>query len=227
MGNGNFNCNKISPVSGCFISIAACSHIWLQNLLNFNIIFKCNFFLKNYWNIVDLQCNVSFRYTAKWFSYTHTHTGVYVHIFFFRFFPIIYYYQGIRSNRQSVWRTMDRGLWPCTGSRDQDHPQQKEMLKGKMVVWGGLTHSYEKKRSERQRKKGKIYPFECRVPKNTRRDKKAFLSHQCKEIEKNNRMGKTWDLFEKIRDTKGTNILCKDLHNKGHKWYRPNRSRRY
>ena len=38
----------------------------------------------------------------------------------------------------------------------------------------------------------------------TRRDKKAFLSDQCKEIEENNRMGKTRDLFKKIRDTKGT-----------------------
>ena len=37
----------------------------------------------------------------------------------------------------------------------------------------------------------------------TRRDKKAFLSDQCKEIEENNRMGKTGDLFKKIRDTKG------------------------
>ena len=37
-----------------------------------------------------------------------------------------------------------------------------------------------------------------------RRDKKAFLSSQCKEIEENNRMGKTRDLFKKIRDTKGT-----------------------
>ena len=37
-----------------------------------------------------------------------------------------------------------------------------------------------------------------------RRDKKAFLSHQCKEIEENNRMGKTRDLFKKIRDTKRT-----------------------
>ena len=37
-----------------------------------------------------------------------------------------------------------------------------------------------------------------------RREKKAFLSDQCKEIEKNNRMGKTRDLFKKIRDTKGT-----------------------
>ena len=38
----------------------------------------------------------------------------------------------------------------------------------------------------------------------SRRDKKAFLSDQCKEIEENNRMGKTGDLFKKIRDTKGT-----------------------
>ena len=45
----------------------------------------------------------------------------------------------------------------------------------------------------------------CRVPKNTKdRLKKAFLSDQCKEIEENNRLGKTRDLFKKIRDTKGT-----------------------
>ena len=61
-----------------------------------------------------------------------------------------------------------------------------------------------KKRSKKQRKKGKVYPFECRVQRIARRDKKAFLSDQCKEIEENNRMGKTRDLFKKIRDTKGT-----------------------
>ena len=49
-----------------------------------------------------------------------------------------------------------------------------------------------------------IYTFECRVPKIARRDKKTFLSDQCKEIEGKNSMGKTRDLFEKIRDTKGT-----------------------
>ena len=42
------------------------------------------------------------------------------------------------------------------------------------------------------------------ISKETRRDKKAFFGDQCKEIEKNNRMGKTRDLFKKIRDTKGT-----------------------
>ena len=44
----------------------------------------------------------------------------------------------------------------------------------------------EKKRSKKQRRKEKIYPFKCRVPKIARRDKKAFLSDQCKEIEENN-----------------------------------------
>ena len=53
-------------------------------------------------------------------------------------------------------------------------------------------------------RKGKIYPFECRVSRIARRDKKFFLSDQCKEIEENNRMGKTRDLFKKIKDTKGT-----------------------
>ena len=51
----------------------------------------------------------------------------------------------------------------CTGGSDQDHPQ--EMQKGKMVVWGDLKNSYEK-RSERQRRKGKIYTSECKVPNN-------------------------------------------------------------
>ena len=71
------------------------------------------------------------------------------------------------------------------------------------VVWGGLTNSWEKKRNKRQRRKGKIYTSECRVPSIARRDKKALLNDQCKEIEENNRMGKTRDFFKKIRDTKG------------------------
>ena len=57
-----------------------------------------------------------------------------------------------------------------------------------------------------------------------RRDKKDFLNNQCKEIEENNRMGKTRDLFKKMRDTKGT---CKDAHNKGQKWYGPFRRQEY
>ena len=53
------------------------------------------------------------------------------------------------------------------------------------------------KRSERRRRKGKIYPFECRVPKNSRRDKNAFLNDQYKEIEENNKKGNTSDRFKK------------------------------
>ena len=52
--------------------------------------------------------------------------------------------------------TMVGGSWHCTGDRDQDHPQEKEMQKSKMAVWGGLINSCEKKRSEKQRRKGKI-----------------------------------------------------------------------
>ena len=58
-----------------------------------------------------------------------------------------------------------------------------------------------------------------------RRDKKAFLSEQCKEIEENNRMGKTRDLFKKSGDIKGK-FSCKDGHNKGQKWQGSNGSRR-
>ena len=56
------------------------------------------------------------------------------------------------------------------------------------------------------------------------RDNKGFLSDQCKEIEENNRMGKTRGLFKKIRNR---NISCEDGLNKGQKWYGPNKSRRY
>ena len=49
-----------------------------------------------------------------------------------------------------------------------------------------------------------MYPTEYRVPENSRRNKKAFLHEQCKEIEENNTTGKTRDLFKKIRAIKGT-----------------------
>ena len=73
-----------------------------------------------------------------------------------------------------------------------------------MAVWGGLINSCEKKRSEKQRRKGRIQASNAEFQRIARRDKKAFLSDQYKEIEENNRMGKARDLFKKIRDTKGT-----------------------
>ena len=60
----------------------------------------------------------------------------------------------------------------------------------------------------------------------TRKDKKAFLSEQCKEIQENNRMGKTRHLFKKIRYSKGT-FQAKMGSIKGQKWYGPNRIKRY
>ena len=73
-----------------------------------------------------------------------------------------------------------------------------------MAVWGGLTNSCEKTRSEKPRRKGRYKHLNAEFQRIARRDKKGFFSDQCKEIEENNRMGKMRDLFKKIRDTKGT-----------------------
>ena len=78
------------------------------------------------------------------------------------------------------------------------------MQKSKMAVWGGLTNSCEKKRSKKKGEKERYKHVNAEFQRRARRNKKAFLSDQCKEIEENNRMGKTRDLFKRIRDTKGT-----------------------
>ena len=78
------------------------------------------------------------------------------------------------------------------------------MQKSKMTLWGGFTNSCEKKRSEKQGEKERYKHVNAEFRRIARRDKKAFLSNQCKAREENNRMGKTRDLFKKIRDTKGT-----------------------
>ena len=95
-----------------------------------------------------------------------------------------------------------------------------------MAVWGGLTNSCEKKRSESKGEKERYKHLNAEFQRIARSDKKAFFSDQCKEIEENNRMGKTRDLFKKIRDTKGT-FHAKMGTIRGQKWYGPNRSRRY
>ena len=72
-----------------------------------------------------------------------------------------------------------------------------------MAVWGGqiaVKRREVKSKGEKERHKHLYAEFQ-RI---ARRDKKAFLSDQCKEIEENNRMGKTSNLFKKIKDTKGT-----------------------
>ena len=81
-----------------------------------------------------------------------------------------------------------------------------------MAVWENLTNSCEKKRSEKQRRYKHLNAEFQRI---ARRDKKSSLNNQCKEIEENDRMGKTRDLFKKIRDIKGT--FCTDGLNKRQK----------
>ena len=69
-----------------------------------------------------------------------------------------------------------------------------------MAVWGGLTNSWGKKRREKER----YTHLNAEFQRIARRDKKAFLSDQCKEIAENNRIGNTRDLFKKIINIEGT-----------------------
>ena len=73
-----------------------------------------------------------------------------------------------------------------------------------MAVSGGLTNSCEKKRSEKQRGKERYTHLNAEFQRIARRDKKVFLSDQCEEVGGKNRLGKTRDVFKKIRYTKGT-----------------------
>ena len=73
-----------------------------------------------------------------------------------------------------------------------------------MAVWGGLTNSCETKKSERKGEKERYKHLNAEFQRIARRDKKAFFSDQCKEIEEKNRMGTIRDLFKKTRDIKGT-----------------------
>ena len=73
-----------------------------------------------------------------------------------------------------------------------------------MVVWGALQKAEKRREAEGKGEKERYTHLNAEFQRTARRDKKAFLSEQCTEIEENNRMGKTRDPFKKIRDTKGT-----------------------
>ena len=90
-----------------------------------------------------------------------------------------------------------------TRGSDQNHSQGKKMQKGKMVVWEALQIA-EKREAKGKGEKERYTHLNAEFQRIGRRDKEAFLSDECKQIEENNRMGKTIDLFKKIRDTKGT-----------------------
>ena len=83
---------------------------------------------------------------------------------------------------------MDGGSCHCTRGSDQDHPQEKETQKGKWLSEEALQIA-EKRREVKVKGEKERYTHLI-----ARRDKKAFLSDQCKEIEENNRMGKTRNL---------------------------------
>ena len=87
----------------------------------------------------------------------------------------------------------------CTGDRNQDHPLEKKCKKAKWLSEEALQIAVKRKEE-----KERYSHLNAEFQRIARRDKKAFLSDQCKEIEENHRMGTTRDFFKKIRDTKGT-----------------------
>ena len=84
---------------------------------------------------------------------------------------------------------------------DQNHPKEK---KAKWLSEEALQIAVKRREVKSEGEKKRYTHLNAEFPRTARREKKAFLSDQCKEIEENNKMGKTRDLFKKIRDTKGT-----------------------
>ena len=102
---------------------------------------------------------------------------------------------------------------------------EKKCKKAKWLSKEALQIAVKRREAKSSGEKERHKHLNTEFQRIARRDKKAFLSDQCKEIEENNRMGKTRNLFKKIRYQR--RISCKDGLDKGQKWYGPNRSRRY
>ena len=83
-------------------------------------------------------------------------------------------------------------------------PKKKKYKKAKWLSEEALQIAVKRREVKSKGEKERYTHLNTEFQRIARRDKKAFLSDQCKEIEENNRMGKTRDLFKKIRDTKGT-----------------------
>ena len=81
---------------------------------------------------------------------------------------------------------------------------EKKYKKEKWLSGEALQIAVKRREAKSKGQKERYKHLNTEFQRIARRDKKAFLSNQCKEIEENNRMGKTRDLFKKIRDTKGT-----------------------
>ena len=82
-------------------------------------------------------------------------------------------------------------------------PMKKKCKKAKWLSEEALQIAMKRREVKSKGEKERYKHLNAEFQKIARRDKKAFLSDQCKEIEENNRMGKTRDIFKKIRDTKG------------------------
>ena len=83
-------------------------------------------------------------------------------------------------------------------------PKKKICRKAKWLPEEALPIAEKRREAKGKEEKERYKHLNAEFQRIARRDKKAFLSNQCKEIEENNRMGKTSDLIKKIRDTKGT-----------------------
>jgi len=83
-------------------------------------------------------------------------------------------------------------------------PKKKKYKKAKWLSEEALQIAMKWTEAKGKEEKERYTHLNAELQRKARRDKKAFLSDQCKEIEENNRVGKTRDLFKKIRDTKGT-----------------------
>ena len=83
-------------------------------------------------------------------------------------------------------------------------PKKKKCKKAKWLSEEALQIAEKRREVKGKGEKERYIHLNAELQRIARRDKKAFLSDQCKEIEENSRMGKTTDLFKKIRDTKGT-----------------------
>ena len=92
-------------------------------------------------------------------------------------------------------------------------PKKKKCKKAKWLSEEALQIAVKRREMKSRREKERYSHLNAEFQRIARRDEKAFLSDQCKEIEENSRMGKTRDLFKKIRDTKGTikDRNCMDL----------------
>ena len=99
---------------------------------------------------------------------------------------------------------MDRGSSHCTGGVIKTNPKKNKCKKVKWLSEEVLQIAEKKRELKGKGEKERYIHLNAEFQRKARRDKKTFLSEQCKEIEENNRMGKTRDLFKKIRDTKET-----------------------